>query len=448
MEYQIEDLGDARRKYRFEVPAERVDTALNKAFREIRGGVRMRGFRPGRVPLSIVRKRFGSRVRRDVALELIQEVWGEVAEEQQVLGRPEVDHEDIEAGKPFTFEISCDVIPEVTASDYVGVEVEYPEIEVTDDEVEAQLERRLQGAAKVVEASEDHEVAEGDTVITELTLSDEEGEKASEAGTSIQVGEELFYPGLDRFMLGMKKDETRTGTVHIDDRAFNEEIADKDLEARVKVLSIQITRVPDLTDEVARELGYEGGEQEMRDRVRSELISRRENLAQEAASTALLRKLVDRHDFEVPQALVDNRYELLVEEAKALHTYQGKDPKSFSVAPERAEAMAAEARYRVQATLLLEAVARQESIEITDQDLQGAYQRIADERGQTVEAIRGYFVREDAEEMLRGRLLEQKALEWLFERAERVPPSTDPADESAVEPDSESLPEGGEAGEE
>ena len=432
MEHTIEDLGISRKRIRFEVPVARVTTALNKAYSELKKTVRLRGFRPGKVPRNILESRFGERIRAEVASELVQECWKEVAPQVNPLGRPNLDHEDLSAGSPFVFSITTDVTPEITVDNYLDIQVPWVEPEVTDEQVEASVKQRLESKKSIVEVDEDQAITDGDIVITELTLADGEEELIQEAGTAIHVGDEHYYPGVDGLLLGMKRGEQKTATVTIGTDTPLEAVAGRELEATVKVLAVQTQQVPELTDELAAELGFEGGAAGMRLAIQEQI---REDMAEQlrnAARMMLLHKVVANNSFTVPDSLVEERYNLMIEEAKALHAYRGNNPNTFTVTPKNAAEYRNNAVINVQSTFILNAIARQESIEVGEDDLNTAYQKMADERGQTVEAIKGYFIREDATELLKERLLEQKTLDWLLERAQLMDPADLQGDESPV----------------
>jgi len=434
MNYGIEDIGISRKRVQFEVEATDVKARIDAAYRSLGSEVRMKGFRPGHVPRKVLEQRFGRKVQADVASDIINGSWREIAPQLRLAGPPQIEARgEISVSSSFTFTIGVDVKPDITVQDYKGVELPFKAPEVQEEQLQSAIGRRLQRAQKIMEVTEDRPVAEGDIVITQVVLKDGDTEVVREEGTALNVNAERYYPGVEKLVIGLRRGEEKTESVTIGDASQVPGLAGKIFEATVKPVTIQTSRVPELTDDVAKELGYEGGIAGMRDALSSQIRNQLEEQAKSDARSSLLWKVVEKNEFDVPASMVEERYNLMVEEAKALHVWSGKGENTFNLSPKAVEDYRKNARMNVRASLVLEAISRQEDIHVTEDDLQKAYQRIADERGQAVEAIKGYFVAEDAVGLLRDRLLEQKTLDWVFESAVLVAPTA--AEAAPVEPE-------------
>ncbi len=439
MSYQVENVDAITRRISFEIPADRVNTELSLAYRQLSGRVRLPGFRRGKVPRNVLEMRFGKQISAEVAGKLIQEGWDQVRPELEVLGQPGVEQDGVKRGDDFAFSLIVEVKPQVELGEYRGVEVPFLQLEVPESAVEQAIQQRLEGAARIVEITDDgHVIGDDDIVITEMLLTDGDEEVVREAGTSIRIGAERYYPGVDTLLAGLGRGGEATGEVTIGDDTQLEELQGRTLQASVKVLSIQASRPPELSEDVAGELGFEGGVAGMRAALTEQIREPMEEQARSMARNALLAKLVEAHQLEAPRALIHKQLEMLVMERRVMHQYQGGKPGTLDLGPEVMAQLEDRATYAVKAGLLLEAVATAESIDVTDQDLEDTYQRIADERGQRVEAVKGYLLQEEgAVDTLRSRLLEEKVLDWLFEQAELVEPPPMPdftqlADTNAV----------------
>ncbi len=424
MSYQVENVDAITRRIRFQVPAERVNSELSQAYNNLRTRVRLPGFRPGKIPRKVLEMRFGKQVKAEVTGKLIQQGWDEVRPELEALGQPAVEQDGIEPRADFEFSLVVEVKPELELGAYKGIEVPFPPIEVPPEAIQVGVERRLEGAARIVEITDPHHaIDEGDIVITELVLADGEEELVREAGTSIKVGDERYYPGADSLLLGLHRGEDASGKVTIGEDTQLEDLAGRELDATVKAVSIQASRAPELSDEVAAELGFEGGVGGMRAAISEQIREPMEQQARQMARQALLSKLVEGHEVQAPKAMVGQQLEMLVMERRVMHQYSGGKPGTLDLGAEVMEQLTERAAYAVKAGLLLEAVGEAEGVELQEQDLEDAYQRIADERGQRVEAIKGYLQQEEgAVDTLRSRLLEEKVLDWLFEQATLVEP--------------------------
>jgi trigger factor len=319
-------------------------------------------------------------------------------------------------------------------------------MDVPEAAIDQAVQQRLEGAARIIEITDDsHELAEGDIAICELVLMDGEEEVVREAGTSIKLGSERYYPGVDTLLYGMKRGEEKSSEITIADTTELKQLEGREVQATVKVISIQASKAPEPSDEVAAELGFEGGMDGMRAALAQQIKEPMEEQARSMARSSLLAKLVEAHELEAPRALVVKQLEMLVMERRVMHQYQGGDPNKLDLGPQVMERLRDRATFAVKAGLLLEAIGAAEGLEVSDQDLEDTYQKIADERGQRVEAIKGYLMQEEgAVETLRSRLLEEKVLDWLFDQAKLVEPPPMPDLSEAVEASSEDEPEAAE----
>jgi trigger factor len=205
------------------------------------------------------------------------------------------------------------------------------------------------------------------------------------------------------------------------------------------VQSIQAMQTPDLTDEVATQLGYEGGAEAMRLAIRGKLEASAEEAGRNQARATLLQKLIDLNHIEAPKGLIEQQLADVMEELRVQRTYGGEDPRRIQFNEAQLGDLRTRAKFAAQAGLLIERVAQLESIEVTDAEIDEKLQALADSRGQQIEAIRGYFQKENAIEDLRGRLLQEKVIDWLLEAAEleTVDPTKDNDDavaETSAEP--------------
>ncbi len=434
MKIEIVELGSYQRKIQFSVPEDTVKAELDSAFRDLRQKVRLQGFRPGKAPRKVLEMRFGARVREDVADDLVQRGYTEAMKEHGVepVSRPTLDRGALTNNAPFEFSITVDVRPEIELEHYKGVEVVYPAFEVTEEEIDDAVENHLNSAARLVEV-ENRPVQKGDTAMVELVAREGEEVAVHEPGTMIRTEGELYYPGVDAFILGQSIDEERTATVEFPETARTEAVAGKTLEVTVTVSSIQTNEIPDLNDETAQDLGYEGGVQGMRAAIRMQISSGREEAARNQARANLLQVLIDANPFDMPPEMIDIQLEALKEELKLQQAYMGRDPRTMRFSEVQLADLRQRATFAAKGGLILDWVSKTESIVVTDEDIEAKYQEFADDRDQSIEAIRGYFVKDDAVSELRERLLEEKTLDWLLEAATIVEAEPSVAEETEVE---------------
>lgn len=418
---RIEDVSSIRRRLTFTVEGDVVKAELERAFTDLKNRVRLPGFRPGKVPRNVLEARFGRQIRGEVSDRLIQRSYSEAAAKLEVAGSPAVeDRGEVSSGHPYSFVIAVDVRPQVEVKDYKGLEISYPLRDLTDEVVDANVTRELGRRARIQEVEEDRPVAEGDLVLTRVKLTADGETLADEPGTMVHTRGERYYPGVDTLVLGLSKGGEATATVTIGTSSEIESLRGREVEASVTVLAIHAQKVPDLSDELAAELGYEGGAEGMRATIRMRLDEQNEEAARNQARVDLLQKLVQGNPLDVPKGLVDEQHQLLVEEMRVRRAYEGQDPRRIRFSEAEMADLRERAAFAARASCLLSGIARQEGIKVGSEDLDAKIQEIADMRGQAVEAIRGYLEREGAMGMLEMRILEERVLDWLMEQSELV----------------------------
>lgn len=434
MQIELVADGSFRRTLKVTAPASTVQAELDKAYTALGAQARLKGFRKGKAPRKVLEARFGPQVASDVATDIIQQAYtaGLTEHELEPVSRPSVDRsDDPVAGEDFHFSISVEVKPSIELETYEGVEVEYPNADVADEEVEAAVGQRLQQSRRLVEV-EDRGIEAGDQVMVELRVKDGDDEVAFEPGTMVQTGGDQWYTGIESLLLGLEKDGTASGEVAFAETARTESVAGKTLNAEVKVLSIQAYELPELSDELAEELGFEGGADGMKSSLRDQIQSARDEAAKNQARANLLQALINANPFDVPSGLVDQQLQVLVNELRMQQAYRGVDPRQVNFSQAQLADLRIRSEFAVKGGLILEYVVDKHEIAVEDSDLDAKIEALAAERGQDVEVIRGYFETEDARQELRERLLEEKGLDWLLERAKLVEPA---APEEAPEAD-------------
>ncbi len=432
MSYSVEQLSPVQKRIDFSIPGADVAAKVEAAFRDVARAAKIPGFRPGKVPRRVLEGRFGKKIRADVAQDLVELNFREAAQGISFLGQPELQRGEIADGQDFTFSVTLQVRPETTVTGYQAMKVNFPVQAVSDAEVEATVQGRLKALARLVEVTEARPVAAGDLALCEIATVAGDEVHVLEAGTLVNTTRDPYYPGIEALVIGATQGEVRTGNVTIGDQSGVKGMGGTTHDFRVTVLGVQTYQTPDLTDEVAAELGFEGGVAGMRGALQMEAETRANDAARNAARVELLQRLIELNPLEVPPAMVESHTQLLMEELRVQNAYRGRDPRSVRFSEAQIADLKRRGEFAAKAAVLLEAVARAEGLAVTDGDLEAKYQEIADMRGQRVEAVRGYFLKENAVEELRARLLQDRTLEWLLEQAELVTPDSGAQEGAAV----------------
>lgn len=434
MQIEVVELGSFSRKLQVKVPADRIAKELDQAFRRVGRQAHLKGFRKGKAPRRVLELRFGPQIMSDVAQSLIQEGYSTAIRDKGIepVSQPQLEpYEEIKSGAEFEFAITVDVRPSVELDKTTGVDVVYPKVDVSDDEVEMWVRGRLEGQARLVEVT-DRAAETGDMVLVELHAKDGDDEVATEPGTMIRTQADPYYPGVDALVVGLSVGDEKTEEITFPEDARTDAVAGKTLSVTVKVIGIQANQVPELSDEIAEELNYEGGAEGMRTAIRLEIETQKTEMARNQARANLLQALIAANPFDVPGGMVDQQLQMLLEELGRQRRARGLDPRSLNLGQAEIADLRARAEFAVKGGLILEYVCQTENLEISDDEVDARLQEMADESGQPIEAIKGFFAKDDAIDELKDRLLEEKALDWLLERANLVDSLPEaPAEEKA-----------------
>jgi trigger factor len=424
-EMKIEEVSNIGRKLHFTVASGEVNTELDIAYRDLMKRVRIPGFRPGKVPRRMVEARYGHQVKSEVFGKLIEATYREAVRDLPVAGAPEVvDQGEVESNLALTFSIAVDFRPEIEVKGHKGVAVNMPVAKVSKADIDRAIGQQLAGQARIEEVTDSRAVQSGDLVVTELTLTQSGVEIVNEPGTMIHTVAERYYPGVEPLLIGMSAGDEKSEEVTIGQHTENEDIAGETALAKVKVISIQAHVVPELDDEVAKVLEFDSAK-DMTAKVKAQLAEFAENTGKNQARVNVLEKLVELNTFDVPQGMIDEQLKALMDEA-----YMGRDPKSLQFSDAEMVDLRTRAGFAARASCVLDGVARQEGIEVTDADLEAKIAEMAEQRGQPVEAIKGYIEQENASAVLTARIQEEKTLDWLLDNAKVT--KVDPPKEGEV----------------
>ena len=372
MSTTVEKISSNKVKLSFDIDAAKFDEAMGKAYIKVRGQVAIPGFRKGHAPRKMIENMYGEGVFYDEAFELIfDEVYGPAIDENkiEVVDRPQVDIQQIGAGKNLQFTCEVFVKPDVTLGEYKGVEVKREHNLVTEDEVNAEIEKeRNKQAAEV--AVDDRPVAEGDTVNLDYSGS-VDGVKFA-GGTAenqtLKIGSHTFIPGFEEQMVGMNIGEEKDLEVTFPTEYHAEELAGKEAVFHVKVNGITETQLPALDDDFAKDISEFDTLDEYKADVRAKLEAQAAERDNNAFTNAVIEKVMENATVEIPEAMVERQIDSMVRNFEArlaqqglkladFIKYTGQDEKSFR------NQYREQAEKSVRANLVLEAVENAENFE-------------------------------------------------------------------------------------
>ncbi len=427
MKVNVETLSPIEKKLSVEVGPEQVAQEFERAYRGLSQRVRLPGFRPGKVPRRILEARFREQVEQDVLQHLVEHSYMEAVQQHDFVpvAAPTITPEKLEPGKPFRYEARVEVKPDVEAKVYKGLEYEPAKWEVTDETVQAELERLRERFAEFVPI-EDRKVAQkGDYAVVSYrgTLDGQEIAGGSGEGITVHVEEGSLLEGMAPMLQGVEVGQTVTTDVTFPEDYAVESLRGKTAQFEVTLESLKAREVPELDDEFAKDLGGKAQTiEELRQEIRTSLEKRHEALARRENREKIRKALVEKNPIEVPPAMIEHGIDQSIAQTLEHFRSQGIDPRTLNLdIRSLREELRPTVEMRVKAALLLEAIIKQEGIQVADADFEAHYASLAEELGMDVEAVRRHFERNAREkEALRERLEEDKAMELLLGEAKAL----------------------------
>lgn len=424
MKSEIVDVNETRRDLTVEVPSTVVDEAIGHAAAKIGRAARIPGFRPGKVPATVVRQRFKGQVMQDVAEQLVAKAVGDALTERGVepIETPDIKDLVLEEGKPLTFKASFDVMPSFDPGDLTTVEATQPAATVADEVVNQSLERLRERAARF-EAVETGAVEAGHTVVVSLERQgtdkdSKKGEPDKHDQVSIELGAPSNPPGFDAEMIGMTPGTTKSFTITYPADYTIAELAGGTVDYTVTLKEIKKRVVPPLDDELAKDLGEFDSLDALRARVREDLEHEAMHAAERQLRQDLLKQLAARVPFTVPATLVDREIDRRLEDFARRLMDQRIDPRQANIDWNAfREGQREPATEAVASAIVLDEIARRENVAVTEADLDAELQRYAEQTGHTVPSIRARLQKDGELGRLAAGLRREKAVSLVMSKA-------------------------------
>lgn len=398
MTVKWEKLEGSEGKLTFEVSTERFKEATDQAFKKVVKSVQAPGFRKGKMPRKMFDKMYGEEALYNDAIDIVlPEAYSKAVEEADIepIAAPEIDIEKLEKGEPVVFTAVVALKPEVKLGDYKGLEVNRQSTEVTDEEVDAQIEQRREGLAEMV-VKEDGAVEDGDTAT--IDFAGYANGEAFEGGTSenydLEIGSGSFIPGFEEQVVGMKIGEEKEVEVTFPEEYHAAELAGQPATFKVKVNEIKTKEVPELDDELAKELDENvSSVEELRASVKNELAEVKKNDSETALRDDLVEQAASNAEMEIPDAMIESEIDRMMQDFEQRLQMQGMNLDlyfQFSGQDEEQlrEQMKDDALSRVRVSLTLEAIGKEENVEVSEEEVNAELQKMSEQFGMEVDQIK------------------------------------------------------------
>lgn len=434
MQVQIEEQGPVRKRVVVTVPAQRVERQFHTAYNQLSQKVSLPGFRRGKVPRTVLQKRYGARVAADVASELIDEGWRRAVSDHGLLpvGQPQIDAGPVHPGHDYSFSFTVEVPPDIELGDYEGIPVTMTEWSVPDDRVEHELEHLAERVATWEPVADRDEARAGDVAVIDFqgTTADGPIEGGQAEDFELELGSGRFLPGFEDQVIGHKVGEAFTVEVTFPEDYPASALAGKPAVFQVTLKQIKAKVVPTVGPDLAEKLGEENLDK-VRERVRESMLGHWKQVAEREAHDAIRDHLAKQYDFELPPSLVEGALEDRRNTLLAEYVQGGDD---LDTAREKATAEAEKARAEIEdglrVQLVLDAIGEKEGIEVEERELAQVIDSMARVMGAAGQRVRQVYRDPGRRASLRARVRQDKVLEFLLTKANVTPvPKDVPAHE-------------------
>lgn len=427
---EFEDVSTVKKRMKVEVPAEIAQQEFDQVAGEYKKHARLPGFRPGKAPVQLVKRHFAKKIRTDVLQKLIPESYDHAIREKgmQPLGEPALENLTFEEGEELVYEANFEIHPEIELVDYKGLKVETTLEPVTEGDVDSRLEEIREQNARLVSV-EDRSVEEGDYVGIDLQgqyLEEESSSSSSlepfhEENVVVQVGDESTHESFNMALLGMNLAEEKQFEVDYTEDYPEEKLAGHRILFTAQVEEIKKKELPELNNELVKDLGECESLEELRVKIHEQLGEERERNRESDLKNKLLDQLIEKTSFEVPEILVEDQMDRMIQDLARQMASGGVDPGRANVDWVKMRAgLRSDAEKRVRANMILSKLGLMEKIEVSAQELEAELQSFSESMGQAKEKVKQYFEQHNRMEGLKTQLVRQKALEGLLESAKVV----------------------------
>ena len=409
-----------RRELDIEIPAEEVTKASDKIVRDITKVARVPGFRPGKAPATLIRRRFADDIRSELLQQLLPERIEQAMTKEKLVPvtQPQVDKVDYVEGSPLKFRASFEVLPEFELAPYKDVEVEIAAPDVTDEDVEKTLnEMRERGATYV--PVEDRAVKDGDYAQLKLVgIPAGGGEPLKAENVMCHIGAEETLETFNENLRGAKTGEQRKFDIEYKADYGDPNLAGKTYSYVADVTAIKEKKLPELNDDFAKDVSDSATLAELQTKVKEQLIAGREHKINEMTREKILAYLVAKNEFPVPEALVEHQMDARLERAVRSLAQQGVDPRAVNV-----DWVAMRGRQRdravedVKAELILDRISTAEKIEADEADVEKEIGHLAEHGGESATVVRARLTKDGVLDRMKSKLRSEKTLEWLRQNA-------------------------------
>ena len=422
MKATVEEISSIKKKVNVEIPEDRVTQEINSFYGDLSKKAKIKGFRPGKVPRNILERHFKDYVKTGVMEKLVQDTYPVALSEADLhpVSDPMIDPGDLQGGKPFQYSATIEVKPNIKLEGYVGLTLEGKKEGAKDEEVAERLKNLQNLHAQLKTISEARPVQSGDYVIVdyEARMDNKPLEEGKATDFTVEVGSGRFIPEFEEKLIGLRPEEEKEINVSFPEDYGYKKWAGQTLSFRVRAKEIKEKILPVLDDEFAKDLGDYASLEALRFKLKEEIEKEKEGALERQLKDQMVDQLLQSNPFEVPASLVEEQTKALVSDTKLRLATQGVDIKNLGVPEEKLQEDYREmAKKQVRTFLILEKIAGQEGITVTDGEAEDRLKEISERIHQKFDVVKRYYEKNGLIPEVKAGIISEKTLSFLLQKA-------------------------------
>lgn len=422
MKVAVEELSQAQKRLIIDIPADEVDREISDAYRKLQASARIDGFRMGKVPMSVLEKRYGSQLLDEVSTRLIENSFPMAMKDKGIspVAMPRIEAKAIERGKPFSYDAMIEVGPNLNPEGYVGMAVREEldkEPDVTDDDIGEVLARLREQRAEFNDVERGAE--EEDLLFLDFT-STVDGEELKDSHAEdymVKIGEKSMLPGFEEALVGLKKGDTKEIKLTLPYDFHEVAIAGKEAVFNITVKSVKEKVLHEVDDEFAKDIECESLD-DLKSKVRESIVSERKAMVMREVREKVVKELIEKNSFELPASLLKRYVKPLLERAEENIKKGSSEPEDAHLSKEALEKKYTKvAESQLRRDMLMDAIAAKEKITVSSEEVEAKIAEVAKESGESVEKVKENIEEQKMTTLLKKSLLDEKVFTLILSKA-------------------------------
>ncbi len=422
MPFTIEDVSTVKKILHVEIPQEKVALELDKAYENLKKTAKLKGFRPGKTPRSVLEKFFKKEVHADVSSKLIQDSFIEAVKEKElkIVGDPKIEPPVFDEKEPYKYDAAIEIKPDIADIDFKGLQLKKNIYNINDEEVETQLKMLQKNLAQQKTLEEARPAREGDfALITYEGFKDGKPfeETSKTENFTMKLGQGRITKDFDTHIIGMKAGENKEFSVNFPEDYLNSKLAGLEITYRVTLNDVREEILPEIDDDLAKNLGSFTTLEDLKKAIRENLDQGYKKRVEQELNESIFSSLISKTEFEVPEALVDFELEQIIADAERSFSYHNTSMESLGLSREiLSEKYRDTAEKQIRRHLILDKIIEQEKLTLKDEEIEEGFKKMSESFSQPVEEIKNFYRQnKDKLDFFKHTLLEKNAINLILE---------------------------------